>query len=86
MGLPMGFPGCSVVKNLPINAGVAGDMGQEDPLEEEKGNPLHYTCLENPMGRGTWRGTVHRVTQNRTQLKQLSMHTHKYIYDHKDMY
>ena len=40
MGLPMGFPGCSVVKNLPANAGAAGDIGLipdwEDPLEEEK--------------------------------------------------
>ena len=40
MGLPMGFPGFSVVKNLPANAGAAGDIGLipdwEDPLEEEK--------------------------------------------------
>ena len=43
MGIPMGFPGCSVVKNLPTNAGVAGDMSQEDPLEEEKAT--HSTIL-----------------------------------------
>ena len=29
-------------------------LGQEDPLEMEKGNLLQYSCLENPMDRGTW--------------------------------
>ena len=37
------------------------------------GNPLQYYCLENPMDRGTWQATVHRVTQSQTQLKWLSM-------------
>ena len=37
------------------------------------GKPLQY-CLENPMGRGTWRATVHRTAKNETRLKQLSMH------------
>ena len=40
------------------------------------GNPLQYACLENPMGRGAWSTTVHRVTKSGTQLKQLSTHTH----------
>ena len=31
-------------------------------------NPLHYYCLENPMDRGTWQATVHRVTQSQTRL------------------
>ena len=35
---------------------------------EENGNPLQYSCLENPMGRGVWRATIHGVTKNRTQL------------------
>ena len=35
------------------------------------GDPLQYSCLENPMDRGTWRVTVHRVAQSRTRLKQL---------------
>ena len=30
------------------------------------GNPLQYSCLENPMDRGAWRATVHRVTKSRT--------------------
>ena len=38
------------------------------------GNPLQYSCLENPMDRGTWQATVHRVTKSRTWLKQLSTH------------
>ena len=33
------------------------------------GNPLQYSCLENPMDRGAWQATIHRVTQSRTQWK-----------------
>ena len=33
---------------------------------ERKGNPLQYSCLENPMDPGTWRATGHEVTKNRT--------------------
>ena len=39
-----------------------------------RGNPLHYSRLENPTDRGAWWTTVHGVTKNRTQLKQLSMY------------
>jgi len=38
------------------------------------GNPLQYSCLENPVDRGAWWAAVHRVAQSRTQLKRLSMH------------
>ena len=38
------------------------------------GNPLQYSCLENPKDRGAWRATVHRVAKSWTQLKWLSMH------------
>ena len=41
---------------------------------EGNGNPLQFSCLENPMDRGTWWATVHGVTQSRTRLKWLSMH------------
>ena len=34
-------------------------LGQEDPLEEETGNPLQYSCLGNPMDRGAWQATDH---------------------------
>ena len=42
--------------------------GQEDPLVEENGNPLHNFCLKNPMDRGTWWSTVHRVAKSQIQL------------------
>ena len=56
-----------MVKNLPANAGDIRDMGSipglgRDPGEGH-GNPLQYSCLENPMGRGAWRATVHRVAE-----------------------
>ena len=38
------------------------------------GNPLQYSCLENPVDGGAWWAAVHRVAQSRTRLKQLSMH------------
>ena len=38
------------------------------------GNPLQYSCLENPIDRGAWRATVYRAAKSRTQLKRLSMH------------
>ena len=38
------------------------------------GNPLQCSCLENPMDRGAWQATVHRVTKSGTQVKQLSTH------------
>ena len=40
---------------------------------EGNGNPLQYSCLENPMDRGAWWATVHTVTKSQTRLKQLSM-------------
>ena len=41
---------------------------------EGNGNPLQYSCLENPVDRGAWRPAVPRVTQSRIPLKRLSMH------------
>ena len=40
------------------------------------GNPLLYSCLKNPMDRGAWQATVHKITKSQTRLKQPSMHTH----------
>ena len=50
------------------------DPGSLDPWIHGRGydNPLQYSCLENPMGRGAWQATIHRVAQSQTQLKQLS--------------
>ena len=59
----MGFPGDSGVKNLPPNAGDAGDMGSIPGLGkspgEGNGNQLQYSCLGNPMDREAWRPKVH---------------------------
>ena len=56
--LATGFPGGSVLKNLPTNAGYAGDMGSVPGSGrspgEGNGNPLQYSCLGNPMDRGAW--------------------------------
>ena len=55
-----GFPGGSVVKNLPAKAGdAASTPGSGKSPGEGNGNPRRYSCLENPMGRGAWRATVH---------------------------
>ena len=48
-------------------------------LGEGYGNPLQYSCLENPMESGAWQPTVHKVTKSWTKLKQLSMHAALYI-------
>ena len=62
-----------VVKNLPVNAGVACSIpGLGSSPGGGHGNPLQYSCLENPMDRGTWWATVHRVAKSLTRLKQLA--------------
>ena len=49
------FLGCSVVKNPPARQEMRVlSLGQEDPLDKGNGNPLQYSCLENPMDRGAW--------------------------------
>ena len=74
-----GFLGSSVVKNLPANTGDTKDSdlipGSGRSPGGGRGNPLQYSCLENHMDKGAWQATVHRVAENWTQLKQLSMHT-----------
>ena len=71
----MGFPGGSVGKATAYNAEDLRDMGSIPGLGRSPGgghgNPLQSSCLENPMDRGAWRATVHRVTKSRTRLKQL---------------
>ena len=63
-----------VVKKLPANAGNVGLIGGfRRSSEGEHGNPLHDSCLENPMDRGAWWATVHGVTKGWTGLKRLSM-------------
>ena len=72
-----GFPGGSLVKNLPADAGDAGNEGLIPGSGRSPGgghgNPLQYPCLENPTDRGDWRATVHGVAKSRTRLKWLIM-------------
>ena len=69
-----------VVKSPPANAGDIRDVysipGPGRSPEKGHGNPFQYSCLGNPMDKGAWRATVHRVTKGQTQLKQLCTHTH----------
>ena len=89
----LGFTGGTVVQKLPANAGDTGDTvsipGSGRSSGGGYGNPLLYSCLENPMDRGAWWATVHRVTESRTQLstcaRMLTLtytctHTHVIIY------
>ena len=65
----VGFPGGSDSKE---SACHAGDLGSIPELGrspgEENGNPLQYSCLENPMDSGAWWATVYVVTKSQTQL------------------
>ena len=74
----MGFPGGTVVKNSPANAGDTRDAGSTSGSErcpgERNGNPLQYSCLENAMNRGAWWATVHGVTKNQTPLNTHALH------------
>ena len=62
-----------VVRNPPANAGDARDVGSISGVErspgEGNGNPLQYSFLENPMNRGAWQATIHRVAKSQTQPK-----------------
>ena len=72
-----GFPGviltgasqvAQVVKSLPANTGDIRDVGSIPRSERSPGgghgNPLQYSCLENPMFRGAWGAAVHRIAQS----------------------
>jgi len=56
-----------VVTNPPANAGEVGDTGLIPGLGgspgEGHGNPLQYSCLENPMEKGAWQATVQGATE-----------------------
>ena len=71
-----------VVENLPVNAGDIRDVGlipgSGRSPGEGNGNSLQYSCLENPMDRGDWQATVHRVTKSQAGLKQFSIDTYNY--------
>jgi len=63
----IGFPGGSGVMNPPVMQEMqVQSLGQEDSPEGGHSNPLLYSFLENPMVRGAWQATVHRVTKSWT--------------------
>ena len=72
----VGLPQWLSSKESSWNAGDTGDSslipGSGRSPGEENDNPLQYSCLENPMGRGAWWATVHGVTKSQTRL---SAHT-----------
>ena len=64
-GLPCWLSG----KESACQAGATGSIpGLERAPGDEKGNPLQYSCLGNPMDRGAWRATVHAVAKSRISL------------------
>ena len=72
----MGFPHGSAIKNPPANA---GDLGLISGLGrcpgEGNGNPLHYSCLENPTDRGAWQAVIHEVIKEQDTTEKLYIHT-----------
>ena len=67
------FPGGSEVKASACNAGDLGLIpGLGRSPGEGNGNPLQYSCLENPMDGGAWWATVHGVAKSRTRLSDFT--------------
>ena len=90
-----GFPGGTVVKNLPANAGDSGNMssipGSGRSPAGGKGNPFQYSCLKNSKDRGAWWATVHGVTKDGTQLRTTDTHVlswfpHDIMYEFSVLY
>ena len=65
----MGFPGESVVKNLPASAGDFSLIPGLGRLPGGRnGNPVQYSCLENSMDRGMWRAAIDGIAKSQTCL------------------
>ena len=61
------------LKHLPaMQESWVRSLSWEDPLAEGNGNPLQYSCLENPMGRGAWWAILHGVAKSRTRLSDFT--------------
>ena len=68
-----GFPGGSEVKAFACNEGDLGSIpGSGRSPGEGNGNPLQYSCLENPMDGGAWWATIHRVAKSQTRLSDFT--------------
>ena len=58
-----------MVKNPLVNAGDVGSVpGSGGSPGKRNGDPLRYSCLENPMDRGAWQATDHGLAKSQTQL------------------
>ena len=72
--LIVGFPGGSDDNESACNVGEPGSIpGLGRSPGEVNGNPLQYSCLENPMDRGAWQSTVHGVAKSWTQLSNFTI-------------
>ena len=71
------FPGGLDSKESACSVGDPGSIaGWGRSSGEGNGNPLQYSCLENPMDRGAWQARIHRVTKSQTQLSNFtSLHS-----------
>ena len=70
------FPGSASSREPACHAReVRSIPGSGRSLREGQGNPLHYSCLEDPMDRGAWWSSVHRVAKSQTWLMWASTHT-----------
>ena len=75
-----GFPHSSVGKDSACNSGDLDSIsGSGRSSGEENGNPLWYSCLENPMDRGAWQATVHGIAKVRLDLATNHHHQLKQI-------
>ena len=80
LDIAKGFPGGSDGEDSACSGGDLGSIsGSGRSPGEGNGNPLHYSCLENPMDRGTWWVTVHQVAKSHTLLNDIHTHTHSTI-------
>ena len=78
LSLTLGFPGGASGKHSHAYRRGKRDMGSIPGRSPggRHGNPIQYSCLENPMDRGAWQTTVHRVAKSQTRLKR--QHVRKY--------
>ena len=85
--LKYGFPGGSEVKNPPANAGDLRSIpGSGRSPGEGNGNPLQYSCLENPMDGEAWQATVHGVAKESDTTYQVNKNILKYSFFYSKIY
>ena len=94
-GSPLGIPDfkqfsslvAQRLKRLPaMQETRVRSLGREDSPGEGNGNPLQYSCLENPMDRGAWWATVHGVATSQTRLSNFTFTFTLGIPDFKQFY